>query len=72
MSKVAVVTGGARGIGTAIAKRLAGDGLDIAILDVDVSQCAATVAALGALGSRALAITVNVADEASVAAGYPH
>jgi len=68
MSKVAVVTGGARGIGAAIAKRLAGDGLDIAILDVDVTQCAAAVAAVEALGSRALAIPVNVADEASVAA----
>ncbi len=68
MSKVAVVTGSARGIGAAIAMRLAGEGLDIAILDLDATQCADTVAAVEGLGRRALAVTVDVTDEASVAA----
>ena len=68
MNKVAVVTGGARGIGAAIAKRLASDGLDIAVLDLDASQCAGTLAEIESLGRRALAVTVDVTDEASVAA----
>ena len=68
MSKVAVVTGSARGIGAAVAMRLAGEGLDIAILDLDATQCADTVAAVEGLGRRALAVTVDVTDEASVAA----
>ncbi len=68
MSKVAVVTGSARGIGAAIALRLARDGLDVAILDLDATRCADTVAAVQALGRRAMAVTVDVTDEASVAA----
>lgn len=68
MSRVAVVTGGARGIGAAIAVRLASEGLDVAVLDLDAAQCAGTVTAIESLGRRALAVTVDVTDEASVAA----
>jgi 3-oxoacyl-[acyl-carrier protein] reductase len=68
MNKVAVITGSARGIGAAIARRLAGDGLDIAVLDLDEGQCADTVAAIQGMGRRAAAFGVDVTSEASVAA----
>ena len=67
MRRVAVVTGAARGIGAAIALRLAREGLDIAILDLDETQCADTVAGIRSLGRRALVVTVDVTDEVSVA-----
>ncbi|MFC9787863.1 3-oxoacyl-ACP reductase FabG [Rhodococcus sp. NPDC127528] len=66
--RTAIVTGGARGIGAAVAKRLAADGLAVAVLDLDESACAATVDAVTAAGGSALAIGANVADEDSVAA----
>lgn len=64
--RVAIVTGSARGIGAAIAERLARDGCDIAVMDLDAAGCAETVATVRALGRRAEAIAVDVADEASV------
>lgn len=67
MDKVAVVTGAARGIGAAIALRLAEEGMDIAILDLDEARCADTVEAVSALGRKAVGVSVNVADEESVA-----
>ncbi len=65
---MAVVSGGARGIGAAIAKRLASDGLAVAVLDLDESSCAETVSAIESAGGRALAVGADVSDEASVAA----
>jgi len=59
----AVVTGGARGIGLGIAKRLGADGLAVTIWDVDAAQGERTA---GALGADALA--VDVADASSVGA----
>ena len=64
--KVAVVTGAARGIGAEIAKRLAEDGADVAICDLKEEWCAETVAALTALGVKAKAYGVNVAESAEV------
>src|SRR4051812_21907104 len=60
--RTAIVTGAARGIGAAIAKRLSQDGFAVAALDLaDTSE---TVAALG---DRALGLQVDVSDGAAVA-----
>ncbi len=60
--KVAIVTGGAQGIGHAIAKRLAEDGADIAVADLDPARAQDAVAAIQQLGRRALSVKVNVSD----------
>ncbi|MCR2815510.1 3-oxoacyl-ACP reductase FabG [Microbacterium jiangjiandongii] len=66
-SRTAIVTGAARGIGAATARRLAAAGHAVAVLDLDAAACADTVAAIEADGGRALAVGANVADAAAVA-----
>jgi 3-oxoacyl-[acyl-carrier protein] reductase len=62
----AIVTGAARGIGAAVAKRLAADGLAVAVLDLDESACKAVADEIQSAGGRALAVGADVADEAAV------
>src|SRR5690606_16090433 len=55
-NRVAIVTGGARGIGAAIVSRLAADGMAVAVVDLDEAAAAATAAEITAAGGRALGI----------------
>ncbi len=66
-NKVALVTGGAKGIGRATALKLAQAGCDVAIVYYSSSEEAQTlVDSIQALGKKAVAIQANVADHASV------
>ncbi|NKY85387.1 3-oxoacyl-ACP reductase FabG [Nocardia veterana] len=66
--RVAVVSGAARGIGAAIATRLAQDGLKVGVLDLDAAHCADTVRAITDAGGQAVALGADVSNEESVAA----
>ncbi len=66
-NKIAVVTGGGRGIGEAIARRLAGEGASIAVCDVMLDNAQKVADDLGKLGVKARAYAVNVTDAAQVA-----
>lgn len=70
VQRVAVVTGGARGIGAAIALRLAEDGANVAVLDLDRDACSETVAAVKAIGREAIAVGADVSQEESVGRAY--
>jgi 3-oxoacyl-[acyl-carrier protein] reductase len=62
--RVAVVTGGARGIGAAIAGRFAEEGACVAVLDLDEDAASTTAAGLGA--EKAAGVSCDVADSDSV------
>ncbi|KYF90398.1 oxidoreductase [Sorangium cellulosum] len=67
VGKVALVTGGSRGIGAAIVKRLARDGADVALTYVSAPEKGrAVVAEVEAAGRRGLAIASDSADPAQV------
>ena len=66
--RVAIVTGAARGIGSAVARRLAADGLAVGVIDLREGDCGGTVDAITAAGGRALAAGADVSDSAQVAA----
>jgi 3-oxoacyl-[acyl-carrier protein] reductase len=67
--KVALVTGGSRGIGAAIAKRLANDGADVAITYAkDIDAAASVIKDIKRAGRKAIAIKADATDAAAVAA----
>lgn len=66
--RVAVVTGANRGIGRAIAQRLAGEGFSVAATARDISSLAGTCAAIRDAGGRVEALACDVRAEGSVAA----
>lgn len=66
--KVAIVTGGAQGIGQGIARALAGAGVAVTVADLDDKVGAATAAAIAARGAQSLYVHADVAQEADVRA----
>jgi 2-hydroxycyclohexanecarboxyl-CoA dehydrogenase len=66
---VALVTGGASGIGKAVALALAAEGARVAVADINAAGAAAVVTQLRDTGANGLAVTVDVTSRASAAAG---
>ncbi|KAF0805337.1 3-hydroxybutyrate dehydrogenase [Alcanivorax xiamenensis] len=67
--KVALITGAARGIGRGIAERYAREGARVAVADLDGDSAGETAAAIRAAGGEAMAVTMDVTDEAAVSEG---
>jgi len=64
--RVALVTGGGRGIGAACATTLAAAGASVAVLDLDAASAQASAGQIAAAGSRALALECDVTDAEAV------
>jgi 2-hydroxycyclohexanecarboxyl-CoA dehydrogenase len=68
MRRVAVVTGGASGIGLGISRHLSAAGHRVAVLDIDAEAAARTVEELNTAGSDAVSAQVDVSDRTAVEA----
>ena len=68
--RVVLVTGGAAGIGEAVCMRLAADGMAVGVADINEAEAVRVAAAISDAGGEALAIHMDVSDEASVEAGF--
>ena len=68
-NKVALVTGGARGIGQAIALAFAKGGADIVVADVNLEVAQKTAAQIEELGRKAMALTMDVTNFEAVEEG---
>jgi NAD(P)-dependent dehydrogenase (short-subunit alcohol dehydrogenase family) len=66
--RVAIVTGGARGIGAAVVATLAAEGASVVIADIDEVGAKSVAATVRAAGGEAAAIAVDLAEEASIIA----
>ncbi|MDG2305549.1 MAG: SDR family NAD(P)-dependent oxidoreductase [Candidatus Binatia bacterium] len=70
MSRVAVVTGGASGIGLGVCQQLAADGHLVAVLDRNGAAAEAAADELRGGGARAIALEIDVTDRVSVLEGF--
>jgi 3-oxoacyl-[acyl-carrier protein] reductase len=68
-NKIALVTGASRGIGEAIAKRLASEGAAVIAAARSADALARVVSEIGAAGGKASALALDLADSASIEAG---
>jgi 3-oxoacyl-[acyl-carrier protein] reductase len=69
-TRLAVVTGGARGIGRGICETLARDGMDVAVVDMDAKGAEETAALVRTAGRVGVAFRLDVSDEAGVEGFY--
>jgi 2-hydroxycyclohexanecarboxyl-CoA dehydrogenase len=67
--RVALISGGARGIGAAIARGLAQDGLAVVIADIRIAQASENASVIEAAGGRSLAVEMDVRNPDSVTDG---
>ena len=66
--RIAVVTGGAQGIGAAVAARLAAGGAKVAVVDLNADSAAATAASIAQTGAQALGLSADVSQRDQVEA----